>query len=356
MKKIFSNMKPARMAIMLILALLTVQTVQADPNTTDKTALAAAISEAETYSGSIQKSNPNEAKVLASIIDGCKEVQNNADATQSDIDFATSAINESVNQCKIAIARNALSTAISEAEEYYNSIKGKYPEQEKEMAALIGNCKDVYNNPDVIVETLEFFTTAIANEGIKQVKTEVARIDLAAAISEAEEYYNSIKGKYPEQEEKMAALIGNCKDIYNNPDAIVELLEFTTAIANEGIKQIKTEVARIDLAAAISEAEEYYTSIKESSPCIASVLQNIINTAKEIKDDDKLTQSDMEFATSILEEVMKQAKDAVVTGINTVNAASRMAEKYYDLNGRRFNGKPSAKGVYINNGNKIVMK
>ena len=286
MKKIFSNMKPARMAIMLILALLTVQTVQADPNTTDKTALAAAISEAETYSGSIQKSNPNEAKVLASIIDGCKEVQNNADATQSDIDFATSAINESVNQCKIAIARNALSTA----------------------------------------------------------------------ISEAEEYYNSIKGKYPEQEQKMAALIGNCKDIYNDPDAIVELLEFTTAIPNEGIKQIKTEVARIDLAAAISEAEEYYTSIKESSPCIASVLQHIINTAKEIKDDDKLTQSDMEFATSILEEVMKQAKDAVGTGINTVNAASRMAEKYYDLNGRRFNGKPSAKGVYINNGNKIVMK
>ena len=286
MKKIFSNMKPARMAIMLILALLTVQTVQADPNTTDKTALATAISEAETYSGSIQESNPNEAKVLASIIDGCKEVQNNADATQSDIDFATSAINKSVNQCKIAIARNALSTAISEAEEYYNSIKGKYPEQEKEMAALIGNCKD----------------------------------------------------------------------IYNNPDAIVELLEFTTAIPNEGIKQIKTEVARIDLAAAISEAEEYYTSIKESSPCIASVLQHIINTAKEIKDDDKLTQSDMEFATSILEEVMKQAKDAVDTGINTVNAASRMAEKYYDLNGRRFNGKPSAKGVYINNGNKIVMK
>ena len=53
---------------------------------------------------------------------------------------------------------------------------------------------------------------------------------------------------------------------------------------------------------------------------------------------------------------MKQAKDAVDTGINTVNAASRMAEKYYDLNGRRFNSKPSAKGVYINNGNKIVMK
>ena len=286
MKKIFSNMKPARMAIMLILALLTVQTVQADPNTTDKTALATAISEAETYSGSIQESNPNEAKVLASIIDGCKEVQNNADATQSDIDFATSAINKSVNQCKIAIARNALSTAISEAEEYYNSIKGKYPEQEQEMAALIGNCKD----------------------------------------------------------------------IYNNPDAIVELLEFTAAIPNAGIKQIKTEVARIDLAAAISEAEEYYTSIKESSPCIASVLQHIINTAKEMKDDDKLTQSDMEFATSILEEVMKQAKDAVETGINTVNAASRMAEKYYDRNGRRFNGKPSAKGVYINNGNKIVMK
>ena len=55
----------------------------------------------------------------------------------------------------------------------------------------------------------------------------------------------------------------------------------------------------------------------------------------------------MEFATSILEEVMKQAKDAVDTGINTVNAASRMAEKYYDLNGRRLSSPPHRSGIYI---------
>jgi hypothetical protein len=39
MKKIFSNMKPARMAMMFILAMLTTLTVQA---AADKTALAAA--------------------------------------------------------------------------------------------------------------------------------------------------------------------------------------------------------------------------------------------------------------------------------------------------------------------------
>ena len=30
--------------------------------------------------------------------------------------------------------------------------------------------------------------------------------------------------------------------------------------------------------------------------------------------------------------------------------------KWYTLDGRKLKGRPSAKGVYINNGNKVVMK
>jgi len=31
-------------------------------------------------------------------------------------------------------------------------------------------------------------------------------------------------------------------------------------------------------------------------------------------------------------------------------------ERYYDLNGRKLQGKPKTKGVYITNGRKIVIK
>ena len=86
-------MRMARMAIMLIIALLSVQTVQAETNTT---ALATAISEAEEYLSSIKESNPNEAQVLQIVVDAAKQVQNDSHYSQSDVDFATAFLNESV--------------------------------------------------------------------------------------------------------------------------------------------------------------------------------------------------------------------------------------------------------------------
>ena len=60
MRTIISNMRTARMAMMFILAMLTTLTVQA---AADKTALDAAVSEAETYNSSILESNPKQAEV-----------------------------------------------------------------------------------------------------------------------------------------------------------------------------------------------------------------------------------------------------------------------------------------------------
>ena len=53
---------------------------------------------------------------------------------------------------------------------------------------------------------------------------------------------------------------------------------------------------------------------------------------------------------------MQQTKAAVETGINDVRAAARVADAYYDLSGRLLNGKPSNKGIFINIGQKIIMK
>ena len=44
------------------------------------------------------------------------------------------------------------------------------------------------------------------------------------------------------------------------------------------------------------------------------------------------------------------------TGIHSVESGELRTEKWYDLNGRQLQGKPSAKGVYINNGQKIVIR
>ena len=405
MRTIISNMRTARMAMMFILAMLTTLTVQA---AADKTALATAVSEAETYNSSILESNPKQAEVLTMLINSCKTVLNDADATQEDVDFATKFMNESVNQCKIAVAQANYAAAISEAEEYLATIKENYPAQAEKLTNLINNAKTIENTS---VEVLEFFTQVVT-EGLQQIKIEVAQADYAAAIAKAEEYLATIQEKHPEQAEKLTNLINNAKaiestsvdvlefftqvvtegiklvqleiaqadfaaaiadaeaylatiqethpeqaqnltNVINNVKAMegtsMEVLDFFTQVLTEGIKQMKMEIAHADLAAAIADAEAYMTTIQESNPSVAEAMQMFINAAKQVQADDSYTQADLEFATAFMKELVVQAKEAVTNGVSTARAATSLAAKYYDLQGRRLS-QPSRAGVYINNG------
>jgi len=47
---------------------------------------------------------------------------------------------------------------------------------------------------------------------------------------------------------------------------------------------------------------------------------------------------------------------SAATGINTVNAAANEDGEWYDLSGRKLQGKPAQKGVFIQNGKKVVVK
>ena len=411
MKKIISNLRTVRMAMMFILALLTTLTVQA----ADKTALTAAVSEAETYYSTISESNPNQAEVLTMLINACKTVQNDADATQEDVDFAAKFMNESVNQCKIAVAQANYAAAISEAEEYLATIKENYPAQAEKLNNVINNAKTIMENTSV--EVLEFFTQVVT-EGLQQIKIEVAQADYAAAIAKAEEYLATIQEKHPEQSEKLTNVINNAKtiestsvdvlefftqvltegikqmqleiaqadfaaaiadaeaylatiqethpeqaqnltNVINNAKSMegtsMEVLDFLTKVLTEGLQQMKMEIAHADLAAAITDAEAYMASIQESSPTVADVMQMFINAAKQVQADDSYDQADLEFATAFMKELVVQAKEAVTTGVTSARAAAAMADKYYDLQGRRV-AQPSRAGVYINNGTKTVAK
>ena len=405
MRTIISNMRTARMAMMFILAMLTTLTVQA---AADKTALDAAVSEAETYNSSILESNPKQAEVLTMLINSCKTVLNDADATQEDVDFATKFMNESVNQCKIAVAQANYAAAISEAEEYLATIKENYPAQAEKLTNLINNAKTIENTS---VEVLEFFTQVVT-EGLQQIKIEVAQADYAAAIAKAEEYLATIQEKHPEQAEKLTNLINNAKaiestsvdvlefftqvvtegiklvqleiaqadfaaaiadaeaylatiqethpeqaqnltNVINNVKAMegtsMEVLDFFTQVLTEGLQQIKMEIAHADLAAAIADAKAYMATIQESNPSVAEVMQMFINAAKQVQADDSYTQADLEFATAFMKELVVQAKETVTTGVSATRAATSLAAKYYDLQGRRLS-QPSRAGVYINNG------
>jgi hypothetical protein len=65
--------------------------------TTDRTGLYTAISDAETYYKSISESNPDAAAVLLDAINDAKEVLDNDEATQTQIDVATTKLNDIVN-------------------------------------------------------------------------------------------------------------------------------------------------------------------------------------------------------------------------------------------------------------------
>ena len=129
----------------------------------------------------------------------------------------------------------------------------------------------------------------------------------------------------------------------------MEVLEFVTKVLTEGLQQMKMEIAHADLAAAIADAEAYMTTIQESNPSVAEVMQMFINAANQVQADDSYTQADLEFATAFMKELVVQAKEAVTTGVSTARAATSLAAKYYDLQGRRLS-QPSRTGVYINNG------
>jgi chemotaxis regulatin CheY-phosphate phosphatase CheZ len=399
------------MAMVFVLAMLTTLSVQA---AADKTALNAAISEADAYNSSIVESNPKQAEFLTMLINVCKETQNDADATQEDVDFAVELANESVKQCKIAVAQANFDDAISQAEEYLDSIKENYPAQAEKLNNIINNVKAI--DPSSL-EVMDYLTKVLI-EGVKEFKLEIAQADYAAAISQAEEYLATIQEKHPEQAEKLTNVINNCKaiestsvdvlefftkvlqegikqmqleiaqadfaaavadaeaylatiqethpeqaekltNIINNVKAIdpssLELLDYLTKVLTEGIKVFKMEVAHADLAAAIADAEAYMASIQESNASVAEAMQMFINLAKQVQDDDSYEQADIEYATAFMKELVVQAKEIVETGVSAVRAAAGMAAKYYDLQGRRVS-QPSRAGVYIKNGVKRAVK
>ena len=63
-----------------------------------------------------------------------------------------------------------------------------------------------------------------------------------------------------------------------------------------------------------------------------------------------------EIPQSITVRLVNRSGDTTDIGTISIDNGQLTIDNYYDLNGRKLNGKPTTKGVYINNGKKIVIK
>ena len=122
----------------------------------------------------------------------------------------------------------------------------------------------------------------------------------------------------------------------------------------EIVTMFTVEADKTVLNSTIAEADDFYGRIVNDYADIAATLLEAINEAKGVQADEDASQEEVDAAVDALNNALQAAKDAIATGISVMKADARA--DWYDLQGRRLDTRPTAKGVYINGGRKVVMK
>lgn len=113
-----------------------------------------------------------------------------------------------------------------------------------------------------------------------------------------------------------------------------------------------------ELKAAIKDAKAYKASIADDNPDLAQGLDIEIAAAQAVVDDAEAVQTEIEDAILRLQTSVKKTAAQIAartTGINSV-VTDKDDATWFDLNGRRLQGKPAQKGVYVRDGRKVIVK
>ncbi len=119
--------------------------------------------------------------------------------------------------------------------------------------------------------------------------------------------------------------------------------------------------AAYDLNTLIESAQEDYESVA-TLPKYASIAEQLldaINTAKGIAENSEATLSELQTAKTNLQTAYDKFNDdmsGIVTNVDKVNTDASESDVWFDLSGRRLQGKPTTPGLYINNGRKAIVK
>ena len=252
-------------------------------------------------------------------------------------------------------------------------VDGKAQEGDsQECAALITAAK-------AAIDALSYDTTKSLDANKAQVDVIIAKLDADLAAQRAKDAVNTSFFNYKigkktvatnrAQEgdsEECAALITAAKaaidalsyDTTKSLDANKELVDAIIAKLDADLAvQRDIDASKAALNKVIADATAYVESIKGEHKAFADVLDIAINAAKAKLSDVKATKSDLDDAKQTLESAVATIKQAIATGIEEMEVSGGVeGATYYTLDGRKLDGKPTKKGVYIVNGRKVVVK
>jgi flagellar hook-basal body complex protein FliE len=267
---------------------------------TNKTELNTAITDAEAYYNSISETNPDAAATLLTAINTAKDVQGNADATQTEIETAAQTLNEAVDAAKADVALKRV-TIVIPAKSYVARVDADKRQIENAVAGVsLYTVQNVTNSEVVLTSALNVVAAGMPyliyndNNEEKTISIVVSAEDADAVQYDSEHFKGTLEAKTFTNEDMAAA------DHYvlSNGHDFVWVKDAGTLAAGK---------------------------------CWIELTQSTNNAR----------------ALSIV-------FDGETTGISAVKTAATIEGNCYDLSGRKV-AKPT-KGLYIVNGKKIVVK
>ncbi len=325
------------------------------------------ITEAEAYYNSIKDSNPAAAATLLDAINAAKTVKDNADATQEQVDAAIAALasaKTTAEQTVLTETKDELNDDITEAEAYYNSIKDSNPAAAATLLDAINAAKTVKDNADATQEQVDAAIAALST-AINTAKVEVSRITLTIP---AKSYMARIDGDKRQIENAVAGVkLYSVKSVTNTE---MELTGELSVIAAEMPYFIYND-NDTEVEVSIIVSSEDADNVDYDSEHFKGTLIDKTFTDEDMEEADHYVLNGKNFvwvknagtlaAGKCWIELAKSAgasRLSIVfgesTGIAGVSVEGAEHTGWYDLSGRRV-AKP-AKGVYVKDGKKIVVK
>ena len=242
----------------------------------------------------------------------------------------------------------------------------------QECAALITAAK-------AAIDALSYDTTKSLDANKAQVDVIIAKLDADLAAQRAKDAVNTAFADYKIEKKTVAtnrAQEGDsqeCAALITAAKAAIDALSYDTTKSLDANKElVDAIIAKLDddlavqrdidaskaaLNKVIADATAYVESIKGEHKAFADVLDMAINAAKAKLSDVTATKSDLDDAKQTLESAVATIKQAIATGIEEMEVSGGVeGATYYTLDGRKLDGKPTKKGVYIVNGRKVVVK
>ena len=355
-------------------ALTTAKTTAEDAVLTEtKTALNNDITAAETYYNSIKDSNPTAAATLLEAINAAKTVKDNANATQEQVDTAIAALasaKTTAEQTVLTETKTALNDDITDAEAYYNSIKDSNPAAAATLLDAINAAKTVKDNADATQEQVETAAQTLT-DALNAAKADVALKRITLTIP-AKSYMARIDADKRQIETAVAGVkLYSVKSVTNTE---VELTGELSVIAAEMPYFIYND-NDTEVEVSIIVSSEEADNVDYDSEHFKGTLVDKTFTDEDMEEADHYVLSggssfvwvkdagtlsagkcwiELVPASDAHARTLNIVFEGTTTGINAVNAAATMDGNIYDLSGRRV-AQP-AKGIYVKNGKKVIVK